>query len=178
MTHRLFVAIKPPSETIDELIDVMEGVENARWQSERQIHFTLRFVGEVDSPKANDLVDALAQIRSKPFKIEICGVGHFERKGRPHTLWAGVAPCPELLHLQRAVEYAGRSVGIPAEKRQFAPHVTLARLSASAGSIAPFLTAHGTLHCTPFDVRHFLLFESTLSASGSHYDPVVAFPLR
>ena len=47
----------------------------------------------------------------------------------------------------------------------------------SAGPIAPFLAANASLRCAPFTVERFMLFESTLSTKGAHYDPVVAYPL-
>ena len=178
MTHRLFVAIKPPQDVLDSLIDTMEGIDNARWQSEEQLHLTLRFVGEVDTPQANDLADGLGAVRFERFDLQIAGVGHFEKKGRPHTLWAGIGPSPALAMLQKKIESACRSVGLPAETRVFAPHITLARLSGSAGPIAPFLAANASLRCAPFTVERFMLFESTLSTKGAHYDPVVAYPLR
>ncbi len=177
MSHRLFVAIKPPPDVIDMLIDTMEGIDNVRWQGEDQLHLTLRFIGEVDTPQANDLADALGNIRAQSFDLSIRGVGHFERKGRPHTLWAGVEQSPALIRLQQSVEGACRSAGLAPETRLFAPHVTLARLSGRAGDIAPFLARHGALRSEPFRVERFILFESTLSAKGAHYDPVVAFPL-
>ena len=160
-----------------DLIDLMEGVDGARWQSEEQLHLTLRFVGEVDTPQANDLADALSSIRVAPFDLQIGGVGHFEKKGRPHTLWAGVRPSPALIALYKKVESICRSVGIPPETRVFTPHVTLARLSGQSGSIGPFLASHASLRSMPFTAERFILFESTLSSKGSHYDPVVAFPL-
>lgn len=178
MTHRLFVAIKPPPHVIDRLIDTMEGIDNARWQSEEQLHLTLRFAGEVDTPLANDLADALEQIRAPAFDLEMRGVGHFEKKGKPHTLWAGIAPSPALLTLQKKVESACRSAGSAPETRVFAPHVTLARLSGNAGAIAPFLVEHAALRTAPFRVERFFLYESTLTPQGSQYDPVVAYPLR
>ncbi|GGD66184.1 RNA 2',3'-cyclic phosphodiesterase [Croceicoccus mobilis] len=178
MTHRLFVAIKPPEPVLDLLIDTMDGIDNARWQSDEQMHLTLRFVGEIDSPAANDLADALTQVRCEPFDLAIRGTGHFEKKGRTHTLWAGIAPSPALLALQKRVESACRSVGLPPETRSYAPHITLARLSGSAGAVGPFLTKWGDLKSPPFTVSQFILFESTLSSHGAHYDPVMSFPLR
>lgn len=178
MTHRLFVAIKPPESVLDLLIDTMDGIDNARWQSDEQLHLTLRFVGEVDSPRANDLADALGEVRGAPFDLAMRGTGVFEKKGRVHTLWAGLAPSPALLALQKRIESACRSVGLPPETRSFAPHVTLARLSGGAGAVGPYLSQWGDLSSPPFTVGQFILFESTLSSHGAHYEPVMSFPLR
>jgi len=90
MPHRLFVAIRPPAPVRDALIDAMEGVEGARWQDEAALHLTLRFVGEVETPGANDLAGQLSRIAWPPFELRVAGVGAFERKGSPHAIWARV----------------------------------------------------------------------------------------
>ena len=57
--HRLFIAIRLPHFVSDLLLDTMEGLPSLRWQDEDQLHLTLRFIGEVDQPLANDLAAAL-----------------------------------------------------------------------------------------------------------------------
>ena len=178
MSHRLFVAIRPPDAVIDAMIDTMDGIEHARWQSEAQLHLTLRFIGEVDSPLANDIADALGAIRAAPFDLTFRGVGHFERGHWPSAVWARVAPSPELNTLQKKVERAVVSAGAEPETRRFVPHVTLARLNRSCGDLGAWLAAHGDFTAGPMRVDHVTLYESTLTRSGSHYDPVIRFPLR
>ena len=70
--HRLFVAIRPPEVIRDLLIDAMDDSPGFRWQQDEQLHLTLRFVGEVERPVAEDLADALGRVRAAPFEaIEI-----------------------------------------------------------------------------------------------------------
>ena len=80
MPHRLFIALRPPEPVRDRLVDAMEGIEGARWVDEENLHLTLRFVGEVERPAANDLAAALGQIRWPRFELRVEGVGHFTRK--------------------------------------------------------------------------------------------------
>jgi 2'-5' RNA ligase len=89
--HRLFVAIRPPQFILDQLLDMMGGVQNARWQDEEQLHLTLRFIGEVDRHQAEDVAAALGAVRSHPFEISLSGVGSFSKRGKG-TLWAGIGP--------------------------------------------------------------------------------------
>lgn len=175
MTHRLFVAIRPPEAIRDALIDLMEGVDNARWQEEDQLHLTLRYVGETDPHTADDLTEALAAIRAKPFELEVNGVGYFERKGVPHTVWAGIAQSEPLLRLQRKVERACTSVGLAPETRKFSPHITMARLNASSGPSAPFLARNLGLSLGPWRVEDYILYESHLRPQGSLYQPMVTY---
>ena len=72
--HRLFVAVRPPEFICDLLVDAMDDSADFRWQTNEQLHLTLRFIGEIERPIANDLADALGRIRSGPFELKIAGV--------------------------------------------------------------------------------------------------------
>jgi|TARA_R100000049_G_scaffold5031_1_gene12939 2'-5' RNA ligase len=175
--HRLFVALRPPPDIRDPLIDTMEGVEGARWQSDEQLHLTLRFVGEADTAQANDLVSALEAVRAPRFTLQLRGLGTFERKGRTRALWAKVDESEPLAILHRRVERACRAAGLAPETRKFVPHVTIARVNASTGPIGGWLATHGRLALPPWPVDAFHLYESRLEPGGAHYEPVVDFPL-
>lgn len=181
MRHRLFAAIRPPAPVIDALLALEDGphsyVAGARWQDEDQLHLTLRFFGEVEAREAENLVEALAAVRAAPFSLALRGVGHFERKGKIHTLWAGLAPSEQLAALQRHVESAARRAGLPPETRRFAPHITLARLNRASGPVLPFLAAYGALAGEPWPVEVFDLMESTLTPAGAEYQTVRRYRL-
>src|SRR3954447_7022999 len=89
--HRLFVALRPPEPVRDLLIDAMDDSADFRWQDEQQLHLTLRFVGEVDRPIAEDLAANLGRIRGDRFSIRVSGVGRFEQRNGG-ALWAAVEP--------------------------------------------------------------------------------------
>lgn len=177
MTHRLFIALRPPADVRDRLIDCMDGVTGARWQDDDQLHLTLRFVGEVDRHLANDLAEALAGLTMPAFEVALRGTGVFERKGRAHILWAGVAPSEPLRRLQKKVERLCQEVGIEAEHRKFMPHVTLARLNSSSGPVDAFLARTADLRFGSWHAQSFGLFESHLRTGGSLYRQVVDYPL-
>lgn len=176
--HRLFVGLRPPPAIRAQLLTLTDGVENARWQDDDQLHLTLRFVGEVEARQGDDLAEALEWVRIAPFTLVLRGVGHFERRGAPSILWAGVAPSEPLAILHGRVERACRRAGLEPEGRKFAPHVTLARLNRSARPIGGWLANGGTFASDAWPVEHMALFESHLTPLGSEYEPVVRYPLR
>src|SRR6266542_2696015 len=108
--HRLFVAIRPPEHIRDLLIDAMDDSADFRWQDEAQLHLTLRFVGEVDRPVADDLADALGKVRAERFEARISGVGRFAQRNSG-ALWAGVEPRAPLAALAAKVERACQGIG-------------------------------------------------------------------
>lgn len=175
--HRLFVAIRPPEHVRDQLIDLMEGISGARWQGEDQLHLTLRFIGEVDRHVANDVVALLGAIHHPPFQIALNGLGIFDRRGVPETLWAGISP-PEPVHvLHNKVDQAVARAGIAPERRAFHPHITIARLGRATGSVHDFLARAGGATSEPFEVASFGLYESQLTPDGAVYTQVERYRL-
>ena len=175
--YRLFVAIRPPESVRDLLIDAMDDSADFRWQSDDQLHLTLRFVGEVDRPTAEDLAHALARVRGEKLELRIAGTGRFDQRNSG-ALWAGVEPKPPLAALAAKIERACQSVGLPPERRAFHPHITLARWKGRrTREVHDFLERTRGLSSEPFAVDEFILFQSLLSRHGTHYEAVERYKL-
>ena len=175
--HRLFVAIRPPEPIRDLLIDAMDDTPDFRWQDDGQLHLTLRFVGEVDRPLAEDLAAALGQIRAPAFDLRIAGTGRFEQRNSG-ALWAAVEPRPPVAALAAKIERTCVAVGLEPERRAFRPHITLARWKGRrTREVERFLTRRAGLASEPWTVAEFTLFESHLSRHGAHYEEVASYPL-
>jgi 2'-5' RNA ligase len=175
--HRLFVAIRPPEPIRDLLIDAMDDSPDFRWQGDEQLHLTLRFVGEVERPVADDLADALGRIHAQPFSVRIAGVGRFEQRNSG-ALWAGIEPKAPLTALAAKIERVCQQTGLEPERRAFFPHITLARWKGRRSrEVADFLQRRRGLSSEPFVVAGFILFESRLSRHGAHYEPIADYAL-
>jgi 2'-5' RNA ligase len=175
--HRLFVAIRPPEPIRDLLIDAMAESPDFRWQHDEQLHLTLRFIGEVDRPLADDIAAALTRIRAERFSLRIAGTGRFEQRNSG-SLWAGVEPKAPVAALASKIERTCIDLGLEPERRAFHPHITLARWKGRrTREIADFLQRTRGLASEPFDVSEFILFESRLSRHGAHYEEAVSYPL-
>ena len=175
--HRLFVAIRPPEEVRDLLIDTMDDSPALRWVGDEQLHLTLRFIGEVERPVANDIAAALNRVRSPRFDLRIKGVGQFEKRSGG-ALWAGIDPKEPVAALAAKIERAIQRAGLEPERRAFSPHITLARWNRrNAEAVEAFLQRHADLRSETFSVVEFILFESRLSRHGPHYEEIATLPL-
>ena len=176
-THRLFVALRPPHSIRAALIAAMHGISGARWQDDDQLHLTLRFIGEVDRHRAEDIAATLGALHAPAIAARIAGVDLFEHQGRPHMIWARVEPAEPLTALHRKVDQLLSRVGVAPDPRAFVPHVTLARLNRGSGPVAPFLALHSDLTSEAFTFGHVTLYESEMGHGGSRYHPVARYPL-
>jgi 2'-5' RNA ligase len=199
VSHRLFVALRPPPPVRDALLSLMSGIEGARWQTDNQLHLTLAFLGETDRHGLATATDALATIVAPPLDLALgqFGTFHTTRPDRTGTMWIGVEgghpddrrpglACPResrgpgpLAALAQQARTALRRAGLPPDPRKFTPHITLARFG-SAGApreaLRPWLT-HTPAPRAQWQADAFHLVESTLGREGAHYTPVASYPL-
>jgi len=173
--HRLFAAIRPPESIRDQLIDLMDAGESVRWQDEEQLHLTLRFIGNVERPLAEDLATALAAIHFERFDLRLSGVGRFARR-RGGALWAGVAPREPLAQLAAKADRGCVACGLEPEHRAYHPHITLARWSGPEPDLHGFMERYSGLSSEPWTVDSFVLYQSHLLRHGAHYEPVATYP--
>jgi 2'-5' RNA ligase len=177
LMQRLFVAIRPPPKIREILLAAMGGISGARWQSDAQLHLTLRFIGEVDRHLSNDIHAVLSGVRHPGFEIALDGLGAFDKRGRVDAVWAGVAPQEPLRALHKKVDQALLRAGVAPDRRAYLPHITLARLNRSAGPVGGLIERSGGLSSPPFAVTDFALFESRLTPEGAVYDALSCYSL-
>ncbi|EHM02887.1 2'-5' RNA ligase [Acetobacteraceae bacterium AT-5844] len=176
---RLFVALPIGEGLREQLSALAGGITGAKWVPPENYHLTLRFIGEVENHLADELDEALATIRAKPFELTLKGLNVFEKAGRIHSLYVGVERCERLLHLQSKVETALQRAGLPPERKKFAPHVTLARTEKAApDKLIAFVQAHNLFRAPPQPVDHFCLFSSRLGKEQAHYVAEVDYALE
>jgi 2'-5' RNA ligase len=179
MSHRLFIALRPPPAIRQALASSQSGIPGARWQADAQLHITLRFIGDVESHQAEDVVSALSGLDAPALDLRLSGVGLFGKGDRINALWAGVEPVEGITALHHKIDRALVRAGLAPDPRAFLPHLTLARFSASTrASVADgWLADHAGLSSLPFKAAEFILYESQMGRHGSDYRTVERWPL-
>lgn len=175
---RLFTALEIPEEVGASLAIYRGGLSGARWIDAENYHVTLRFLGDVDEVTAQEAAYMLGQVRRAPFEVTVEGLDAFGGD-RPRALIARVAPSKPIMELQAEHESLLRRAGLPAEKRKFTPHVTLARLRDSTSrAVASYLGLRGGPLRLSFRAERFVLFSSRDSVGGGPYVVEAAYPFR
>ncbi len=175
---RLFTGIELPQEIVWRLSAMRAGLNGARWIDPENYHITMRFAGDIGDAEASSFADALSNIDFDSFNIELSGLGSFGGN-KPRAIWAGLKPCAQLDLLQKAHERAARIAGLPPEKRNFVPHITIARLrNVSPFHVAEYLARYGGFLSSPFEVSRFVLFSSRPNQGGGPYLVEELYPSR
>jgi len=180
---RLFVALEISSTVRENLAELLKSLRSMspqiRWARPENLHVTLKFIGEAPETKLAAIRGALAAVRSEqPVTLDFRRLGFFPNEKHPRVFWAGIDASPNLKTLAADIEAAAEKLGIPAEKRPFSPHLTLARLE------PPRLPEKLRLPIQENAVRdfgslrtnRFHLIESKLKPSGAEYTTLESFP--
>ena len=153
-----------------------DGLPGWVWQADEQLHLTLRYIGEVDRPMAEDVAEALGSIHATPIGLELNGVGWFDQRPRG-ALFARVAPAELLAALHNKIDRALVHIGLEPERRAYLPHITLARRRAGAVDPAGWVERNAGLTSGAEAVTAMILYQSHLGRHGSSYAAIARYPL-
>lgn len=188
-TARLFVAVTLPAMWIDALATqqarLRATLPDLRYVRPESVHLTLAFLGAVPGAKIAPVADALdrAAARAVPLSVRLDAVGFFGRRGRGErheavarieVIWAGVGGDREQLRsLARMVSVALSSLGVAVDRREFRPHLTLARVPPGRGieqtAIIEAIRALPPPTAPPLRVSSIALMRSYLERGGARH---------
>lgn len=176
---RLFVALDFPDDVREQIANVCFGVRKAKWVNARQIHLTLRFLGDASIEQYQDCLDMLSEVRVPSFDLSVAGAGFFPPRRRPNVLWLGVEQNPLLTELRNQIDEAVCAAGFEPEERKFHAHVTVARLKEDAvvDDVGAFVAANALFRSRPFTASHFHLYSSVLGYDGAEHTREASFSL-
>ena len=179
---RLFAALLPDDTTVQQLLDISDGIDGARWIHPENFHLTMRFIGSVNEDRADELKAVLSTISAPPINVSIHGVGTFPElptKYPLNVLWTGVEETEEMRDLAAAIDKHVVMTGSKPEERPFHAHITVARIKfADRGDVVSWLDEHDDLELPGFTARKFHLMESFPGPMGVEYRELASYPLR
>jgi len=148
-----------------------------------QVHVTLKFLGDTDPDRLDDLREALAgavdDAGVAPFEAEIGGYGVFPSLDYISVVWLGVrAGSEELTALHEAVEARTTDLGFGPADHEFTPHATIARMrDARRKEHVQNVVRERDPDVGTLRVEEIRLTESTLTDGGPVYEALAAFEL-
>lgn len=152
----------------------------ASWTKPGNLHFTLRFIGEIDTRRIAEVSSAIrsATAIGKP-EIQLFGTGVFPTVERARVLWLGAeGDIDSLARLKDEIDNYLEKSGFRGDREHFTPHLTLARIK-SADGCRKLIDKHlaSSFRTPPYTVTELVLYESELGPGGSIYTPIEKFSI-
>jgi 2'-5' RNA ligase len=179
-TLRTFLAIDFPSHIIEKINRIQKslnklGSSNIRWVKPENIHLTLKFLGEIELSRIQQIKNDMDVISNEyqPFHIKLKGIGAFPHWRQPRIIWIGIDKSETLILLANQLEMNMRSLGCQHEKRPFSPHLTIGRFR---DNTSPEVFQRLEIECRTtariddqIMISNFCLYKSDLRSFGPEY---------
>lgn len=127
---RLFVAINFDESIKNKIQKIIMELKKSSIQgkfiSNEHMHLTLEFLGEIPSEKVVIIKDAMDQVASDIFTMNLVGVGFFKRQ-EGDICWLGIEENKFLLKTQAILHEQLIKLGFELESRAYKPHLTIGR---------------------------------------------------
>ena len=174
---RLFFAVFPPpnvQQIAYRAADPLRvGHDAVAWVKRENLHFTMRFLGEVEDAAAERAAGAMREAAAaRPrFGVALGGFGAFPTAKRARVIWIGMIQGAEPMRmLAGSLDAALTRQGFEPSDQTFEPHLTMGRVRA-AGDWTTRLVDAPTVEAR-FQVDRLLLVRSVLTPGGSTYDMI------
>ena len=177
--HRIFIAL-PIND--DEIIQSLTGVADnfAKYKSILKIvpptnyHITVKFFGQVESSIVESLTKSFMSINQlNAVNYHIDKIGTFSNKNNPSVIWAGLKCSEEpFAKIINSINELSLLFGFHPEKRNFVPHLTLARIKNNAklpAELKNYLNSKIEVKFSSGQFNELILFESVLQKTGPEY---------
>jgi len=168
------------------MVDLSKGVKNylfnmrekfsskdakITWTHKKILHQTLKFLGDVDEEKIEEVREKLKEVKFKKFEVGLSEVGYFPSMRNIKVLWVGLEPVNKIIELQHDVE--DNLKDLFKKDNLFKPHITLGRVK-NVKNKKRFLGVLDSLEVSNmrFNVNSFTLVKSVLSKDGPKYSVI------
>lgn len=173
---RLFIAVEAPEDIHNYFFQLQNQISNdiAKMALTKSFHLTLKFLGEVDEPKKDSVIELLRKVKFEHFTAELSDMGVFPNEDYIRILWVGLEPKGKIIKLQQKID--DPLVNLFPKDKRFHPHITLGRIrfvKDKKGFIE--LLKSIKIDKKSFEVNSFKLVKSTLTPEGPFYEVLAEY---
>jgi 2'-5' RNA ligase len=173
---RTFIALELSQEIRDQLTGAQETIRGCKahltFVDPKNIHITIKFLGEVDQEKLKKVMDAIRSVTFTPFPIK-AGAVTVNNPKRPHTVWCAIDDAGVGERLFHHIEDALAPLGFERETRRFTPHATIARVKSPDPSLFTVLNSLKDKTYGSCPIHGIKLKKSTLLPQGPVYEDLL-----
>jgi len=169
---RLFIGVYPPKEIIDYIYSIENQLISkgifGNYTKKENIHLTLKFLGETEETKIEDIKNILTEYKNLDLNLKISKLSYFKRNSEI-LLWIGLSgDINNLENYANSLNDQLYELGFEKENKKFKPHITIAR-KINFNDLNLRLINNIAIQNLSFKIQNIELIQSTLTKEGPIY---------
>ncbi len=178
---RLFIGIFLPKEVLDYLYEAQNRLKKnlpakITWVHKKILHLSLKFIGEVNENKINEIKERLNEIKFKSFKVKLDKIGVFPNENYIRVIWISLNPKEKVIELQQKVD--SELLDLFPKDQRFSAHMTFGRVKFIKDKEDFKKNLKIDIEEKEFEVNEFCLVKSELNKDGPKYEILERFKLN
>jgi 2'-5' RNA ligase len=138
---RAFIAVELDPRLLPKVIELQREIlsvgADVKAVEPENIHFTLKFLGEMQQPTINKVTDSMNKLDFNSFVIDVSGVGCFPTIRNPRVIWIGVSTgLDDFSQIAKQLDNYLREIGFKSEGERFTAHLTIGRVRSGLNKAA------------------------------------------
>ena len=148
------------------------------WMEDSNLHITLNFVGDLPELEVPEFCKDVRAVvgQHKKFGVMVTGLSAFPIPQEPRVIWLGITEgTDELKQLNRQLADLLARWGVPKERHDYHPHLTLGRVQRSGRwnqDLLERLERHRNHDGGWFQANEVIVYSSFLDRGGPTYTPM------
>lgn len=181
---RAFLAIDLKEEFKPQIKEIIEDFKtlntDIKFVEVENLHFTLKFFGDVDENKINQISEIVSNTLEgfDPFNLKIQGCGAFPNLNHIKVIWLGTEENTILNSLHYDLDEEFSKIGFKKDFR-FSNHLTIGRMKSAKNKnqVKEKLNDYKTVEIGEMSIGRISLKKSTLTPNGPIYEDVKVFDI-
>ena len=148
--------------------------QNAKLSLVKSFHLTLKFLGDVQPNKIDEIIENLRKIKFEKLPVSLDSIGIFPTENYIRVVWVGLKPEDIVINLQKQINKSLEKLF--KKEKDFKAHITLARVKnpMDKKSFVEYIK-NIKVEDKKSTVKDFRLMKSTLTYQGQVYEELEVF---
>jgi 2'-5' RNA ligase len=178
MGERSFVSIDvsrmPAIQDIQKKLRGIPGISVPR-----DVHMTLRFLGDVDTGKLKKLSSEMKALEEySTFNVSMKGLGAFPHNKDPRIVWIGAEMGSPFYDILSDIDEMLDRTSVDYDRKPFKAHVTVGRVKNASKNLADLLNECRSIEVGSFVCPRIYLMSSRLTPDGAKHSVIDTFKLK
>ena len=179
---RIFVAAELDEKVRQSILEVVGELssrhKDGSFVSQENLHFTLKFLGDVDESRLNDVISSIEQSIAgiMPFRLHVRGLGYFGSRQFAKVVWVGTHEGRDsMIELSKRLD--SNLSKFREDEQEPSPHITICRPRGQTSELIADVEAMKSRDFDEMEVKGVVLKKSTLTPKGAVYEDIKTFTL-